>query len=160
MNIFDFAMEMEKDGERYYRDLAGKTPNKGLKNILNMLADEEVKHFETMRLLKNKSPKVEDSAILSNVKNIFARMKEAGETIDTEGEQISLYKKAQELEKRSADFYEKQSKETQDKTKKEIFLKLTDEEKKHYFILENIIEFISKPKTWLEDAEFNHLEEY
>ena len=43
---------------------------------------------------------------------------------------------------------------------KDVFLKLADEEKKHYFLLGNIIEFISRPEHWLENAEFHHLEEY
>jgi rubrerythrin len=45
-------------------------------------------------------------------------------------------------------------------THKEIFLKLADEEKKHYFLLENIIDFVSRPQKWLENAEFYHLDEY
>ena len=44
--------------------------------------------------------------------------------------------------------------------KKRIFQKLAEEEKKHYFLLENIIQFVSRPETWLENAEFYHLEEY
>ena len=45
MNIYEFAMQMEKDGETFYRNLASKVSNLGLKNILNMLAEEEVKHY-------------------------------------------------------------------------------------------------------------------
>ena len=45
MNVYEYAMKVEKDGERYYRDLASKTDEPGLKSILNMLADEEVKHY-------------------------------------------------------------------------------------------------------------------
>lgn len=39
MDIFKYAMRMEKDGENYYRQLAGQTANGGLKAILVMLAD-------------------------------------------------------------------------------------------------------------------------
>ena len=28
------------------------------------------------------------------------------------------------------------------------------------FLLENMLDFISRPQTWLENAEFNHLEDY
>lgn len=45
MNIYEYAMKAEKDGERYYRELANKTDDVGLKSILMMLADEEVKHY-------------------------------------------------------------------------------------------------------------------
>jgi rubrerythrin len=50
--------------------------------------------------------------------------------------------------------------EVTEEYQKEIFQRLADEEKKHYFLLENIIEFVSRPETWLENAEFYHLEEY
>ncbi len=42
MGIYEFAMQMEKDGESYYRDLAQKVDNKGIKNILGFLADATV----------------------------------------------------------------------------------------------------------------------
>ena len=50
--------------------------------------------------------------------------------------------------------------EVPEEYQKRIFLKLAEEEKKHYFLLENIIDFVSRPATWLENAEFCHLEEY
>lgn len=37
---------------------------------------------------------------------------------------------------------------------------MAGEEKRHFFILENIIDFVSRPQSWLENAEFNKLEEY
>jgi len=48
MNIFEYAMQMEKDGEDYYRQLAQQTVNKGMRTILAMLADEEVKHYNVL----------------------------------------------------------------------------------------------------------------
>ena len=43
---------------------------------------------------------------------------------------------------------------------KKLLLKLAEEEKKHMFLLENLVEFVSRPETWIENAEFNHLVEY
>ena len=40
MNIFEYAMQIEKDGEDYYRQLAQQTVSKGMRTILAMLADE------------------------------------------------------------------------------------------------------------------------
>jgi rubrerythrin len=160
MDIFDYAMKMEKDGEGYYREIAGKCGNKGLKNILTMLADEEVKHFEILRQMKTKTPKLTDTDLLSNVKNVFEKMKDSKESFNFDASQKEFYKKAQQLEKQSEELYLGKSKELTDKAQKEIFLKIADEEKRHFFILENIIEFISRPETWLEDAEFYKIEKY
>jgi rubrerythrin len=57
-------------------------------------------------------------------------------------------------------FYTEKAAEEKDPGRKNIFKALAGEEKKHLFLLENMIEFVSRPETWLEDAEFNHLEEY
>ena len=45
MNIYKYAMKMEKDSENYYRELVDKTEDVGLQNILKMLVNDEVKHY-------------------------------------------------------------------------------------------------------------------
>lgn len=160
MDIFEYAMQMEKDGEDYYRQLAQQTENKGLKTILTILADEEVKHFNTVKKMKTEKPQMVETTILSSAKNIFVQLKESDEKFGSDIEQKELYVKAQDIEKKSQDFYLEKANEVKGEYQKDIFLKLAEEEKKHYFLLENIIEFISRPETWLENAEFNHLDEY
>jgi rubrerythrin len=87
-------------------------------------------------------------------------MKEGNEKFDIDAGQIELYKKAQDIEKKSRDFYLEKAEEVEEDFQKETFRKLAEEEKKHYFLLENVIQFVSRPQTWLENAEFYHLEEY
>lgn len=159
MNIFKFAMQMEKDGEAFYRNLSKKDGNIGLKTILNMIADDEVKHYKIFEALsKNTEPSLAETKILKNSKNIFSQMQ--GENIEPNIEQIDLYKKAQEIERMSEEFYREKAGEVKNPTQKKLLLKIADEEKRHFFLLENMIMFVSRPKTWLENAEFYHLEEY
>lgn len=165
MNIFDFAMEKEKFSEDYYRQLAAKSDNKGLKTIFNMLADEEAKHYKIVSdMQKDIAPELAETTILSEAKNVFAKMRESTERFDFNISEVELYKKALKIEQQSRDFYLEKADEIAEALKeiaqKEIFLELADEEKKHYFLLENIINFVSRPDTWLENAEFYHLEEY
>ncbi len=161
MNIFEFAMQMEKDGESYYRELVGKASDEGLKNILTMLANDEVKHFKTLEAMKEDAkPEMADTQVLSGAKNIFAKMKEEQESLDPQISQKGLYEKALDNERKSQEFYAQKSSEVADPNHKDLFLRIAEEEKKHYFLIENIIEFISRPKQWVENAEFHHLEEY
>ncbi|MHC4069790.1 MAG: ferritin-like domain-containing protein [Planctomycetota bacterium] len=160
MGIFEYAMQMEKDGENFYRRLAEKVSNEGLKTILTMLADEEVKHYNWLERARIEKIKPAETAILANCRNVFEQMKEGKEEFDVDVGQAELYRQAQEIEARSRDFYLAKSQEVEQGHHKELFLKLADEEKKHYFLLDNIIEFVSRPEHWLEDAEFYHLEEY
>ena len=160
MDIYDFAMRMEKDGEDYYREMARQTGNKGLITILTMLADEEVRHYKIVQKMKTEKSGMTETMILSDAKNIFMQLKESNEKIDFDIEQTELYKKAQTIEQRSMEFYLEKADEVGLEYQKQIFLKLAAEEKKHYFMLENIIEFVSRPQSWLENSEFHHLEEY
>lgn len=160
MNIFDFAMEKEKFSENYYRQLAFKSNNKGLETIFNMLADEEAKHYKIVSDMKDNAPlNLIETTVLLDAKGVFGKMREDLRDFDFDISQTELYRKAQDIEKQSRDFYLEKANEVA-KNQKEFFLKLADEEKKHYFLLENIIEFVSRPETWLENAEFYHLDEY
>ena len=160
MNIFEYAMQMEKDGEDYYRRLARQTANKGLKTILAMLADEETKHYNAVERMQTAEAHMAETTILTDAKNIFAQIKESSESFDFDIKQTELYRKAQDIEERSQDFYLEKANEVKEEYQKGLFLKLAEEEKKHYFLLDNIIEFVSRPEHWLENAEFYHLEKY
>ena len=160
MNIFDFAMEKEKYSEDYYRQLAAKSGDKGLARIFNMLADEEAKHYKIVsEMKKDIASDLAETKVLSDAKDVFEQMRESARSLNFNISQVELYKKALKIEEQSRDFYLEKAEEVSE-IQKEIFLKLADEEKKHYFLLENIIDFVSRPQTWLENAEFYHLEEY
>ncbi len=160
VDILEYAMQMEKDGENYYHQLAQQTANKGLKTILVMLADEEIKHYNAVEKMRTVKPPIAETTILTDAKNVFVQIKESSESFDVDIKKTEIYRKAQDIEEASRNFYLEKADEVEEKYQKEIFLRLADEEKKHYFLLENIIEFVSRPETWLENAEFYHLEEY
>lgn len=42
--IFQFAIRIEENGEKFYREMALKLDNKEVKELFSALADEEVKH--------------------------------------------------------------------------------------------------------------------
>ncbi len=160
MNILEFAMEKEKYSEDYYRQLAGKSNNKSLETVFNMLADEEAKHYKIVSdMKKDVAPDLAETTVLSDAKDVFAKMRESAQDFNFDVNQTELYRKAQNIEKQSRDFYLEKANEVE-KTQKGIFLKLADQEKKHYFLLQNIIDFVSRPETWLENAEWYHLDEY
>jgi len=77
MNIYKYAMKMEKDSENYYNELANKTDDTGLQNILKMLANDEVKHYNIIeKMMKtDASAKLAETDILKNAKNIFIKIK-------------------------------------------------------------------------------------
>jgi rubrerythrin len=159
MDIYEYAMQMEKDGEDFYRELAAKTGNSGVKTILTMLADAEVKHYKLFEKMKqNDTVHAADTTIFADVKNIFAEMR-AKKQFDVDVSQVELYRKAQALEQKTRDFYIEKAGQV-DASQKEVFLRIAAEEKKHFIVLENIIKLLNRPDIWLENPEWYHLEDY
>jgi rubrerythrin len=61
---------------------------------------------------------------------------------------------------RSQQFYQEKAGQMDRDDQRHLFEQLAAEEAKHYFLLENLIDFVSRPEQWLENAEWHHLEDY
>ncbi|MGD0232700.1 MAG: ferritin family protein [Syntrophorhabdales bacterium] len=161
MNAYDYAMQLEKDGESYYREGARRSVQEGLRRIMTTLADAELVHYDIFKKMKEQKPwALPDTTILRDVKNIFVKMKEEGGLEGINVSEIDFYKKAQDIEKMTEDFYLERARQVEDGTERETFLQVAAEEKRHFFVLQQIIDFVSRPDEWLEDAEWYHLDEY
>ncbi len=159
MQVFDFVMQMEKDGEAYYRDLAEKVRNEGVAKILLMMADDEVKHYKIFEAMKSGSPSMEGTTVLSGAKNIFQKMKEQKE-FDFDGTERDALSKARDVELYSEEFYQKKANEVESEEHKKLFRQIADEEKRHAHLLDHMMEFVTRPESWIDDAEFSNLEDY
>ncbi len=164
MNIYDYAIQMEKDGETYYRELGRKSNHEGLQFIFTLLADEEVSHYTILQEMKDANPGAtlneKEKDILKNAKNIFAEMKGKIDEMNFDLPQADIYRKALSTEEKSIQYYLEMSEKVESDEYKAIFKRLAAEEKKHKFLMEYLVDFVSRPTTWLEDAEFTHLDEY
>ncbi len=161
MDIFKFAMDKEKFSELYYRDLADRTPYPGLKNILNMLADEEVKHYQTVEQMKaGVTEEMADTPVLANAQEIFEKMRESATKFDFHISEADLYAKAAKIEEESKQYYLQKAQEVKDPAQQRILRKLADEEHKHWLIVDRLRSFVSRPETFLENAEIYHFNDY
>jgi rubrerythrin len=161
MDVYQYAMQMEKDGEAYYRECAAKTATVGLRGILTMLADAETMHYDLFRRMQAQQDAVlPDSALIDQVKNVFAEIREREGASGVRSSELDLYRKAQELERKSWELYESHAAKAASPAEKLTFERIAVEERRHYRILEGIIDFVSRPQTWLENAEWTHLDDY
>lgn len=55
--IYQFAIKIEENGEKFYRKMEGKVVDKDLRTLFSFLADEEIKH---KNIFKNMLTKIED----------------------------------------------------------------------------------------------------
>lgn len=159
MDIFEVALEQKQLSEQYYHQLAEKSGNEGLRNILTMLADEEVIHYRTLEQMKaNTSVEVTDTNVLADARDVFNQMRGSYEEFNFDISELELYKKAMDMEGQSRQYYLTKAEEVDSVTQKELFQALAREEAKHYILLESIVDFITAPDTFLENAEFFHLQ--
>lgn len=163
MNVFEYAMKMETDGRQFYLDNAAKVESPALKKILLELADDEAKHYAIFKAMKDggkaEYKEGEKTTILKTVKNVFEQLRDEGKDLSFPDNAQKIWEEAQEVEKKSEDFYREKAKEVSD-DQAHILNRIADEEHRHWVTMQNIIQFLDRPNHWLEDAEWSNLEEY
>jgi rubrerythrin len=159
MNPYDFAIQMSQDGEKFFRTLTKQVKKPGLRKILSILADDQAIHRRDFaKMKKAQGASLADAKNLTGVLNPFAqRLKRLsrGERLDENLPPAELYRRGQELAKQCEDFYRKRAARVKDPRLKQAFLGVAEEQRKHYFTLEHLINFILEPQQGLEDAEWN-----
>lgn len=164
VDILDFAMQMEKDGETFYRKCAEGTNDSGIAGIMYRLAEAEVIHYKVLQQIKEDRPvdSYDEVTMAGDVKNLFAQMLEGGTSFAGETSEVELYKRAQQMERDAREFYLREAENIESEAGKEIFLRIAKEEEYHVDYIGSIIEFVERaePGNWLETAEWYHKEEY
>ena len=163
MNIFKVAKEMELVGKKSYEDQLAKTTSPGLKKILQIFIKEEENHYQLFdEMEKDAHPDTKEVIVMDfkEMKSIFENIKDTEGLTDSPDDQIMFYKKAKEVEVDAEAKYREFAESIEDERLKEVILKIADEEHRHAVLIQNIITLIKRPNEWVEDAEFNQMEEY
>jgi len=155
MNAYDYALKVEKEGEKYYKELAKRSPYTGLKMVFNILASEEVKHYKVIHDMKtNGSVDIDKLDIILDTKTIFETLSIDKDNVNFNNDEIKFYEEAIAREDSAEQFYREQACKLEDENAKAVFLKIADEEAKHKVLLQNILDFILEPKNFVTAAEF------
>ena len=160
MNIFDFAMKMELDGKTYYEKLAAETSVSGLKNIFISLAADEQKHYEIILAIKTGTDlKMTDSTVLEKAKNLFEVLMGDKNIVASLSKSLDGYLHARKIEADSVKLYEDMAKQEDNQDTVQLLLKIANEEKKHFNVLDNLYDLVLAPQNFLAWGEFSNLKE-
>ena len=161
MEILDFAIQMEKDGETYYTHQADVNKDNGLRSIFLMLALEEAKHAGILQSISDGKPYdlVSRDSVAENM-NLFQNVSDYIATTKAIPEQTDLYEAAKELEQKSIDLYQDLLNKATDDASRALFTFLVKEETDHYTVMDDLYHFVNRPKEWVEAAEFGVRQEY
>jgi rubrerythrin len=161
-DIWQAAKDIETKGKAYYEELAEKAPVEEVKSVLTVLAGEEQKHYDLFDSLQKGMPPEEAAAA-----NVGKTAKESFEKIAKEfqvpaglDDAEEAYRKALSIEQTSVEYYTELLGKVEDKLQQSTIETVISEEKRHEKIILGLLEFVRRPKEWLENAEFCHLEEY
>lgn len=163
VQLLDYAMQMEKDGELFYRQCAASTADKGVAGIMRRLADAEVVHYKVLQGLKEeRKADLPKATVQGDMKNLFRALIDSGARFGGEKRELDLYRKALGMEVRAKEFYLDGAKQAESPAGRDLFLRIAKEEDLHVEFIQGIIEFVERaePGKWLENAEWFHQEDY
>jgi len=135
--IFDLAVELEREGEAYYEELSSLTENKAAKEIFQELAEDEHRHELFFIGLKNDYPYgddiLEDATLEDMVRNV--RLYEIFPDMYDEKvakiHMLSAIKVGIKAEKRSVKLYKQLAKHVKSKSALSVLKQFIEEEKTH-----------------------------
>ncbi len=155
MDNFAFSIQMEKDAEALYRKMAENAPVEGVKKVLLMLAEDEVRHRVAIEQLQKKMAVEPDKGSALEIKTVFDEMKQDSSINDISVDAVDDYEKAVEIEQRGLDFYKEKFEESDDPADKKLFEVLMRQESYHLHTTRNLLDMVCRPEWWVENAEFN-----
>jgi rubrerythrin len=161
MDVLHFALQFEKDGEAFYRAAGAGLDDKNLSAILILLAEEEKKHYQFIKALGDGTPEHPQSDFLTDIANIFTRLREKGERFtESKTDVTGIFTRAMAIENESIAFYRSAQAQTGEPGARDLFSLLAGQEEAHYSLLSSLIEYYETPHLWMEQAEFNNLKDY
>ena len=155
MNALEFAINMEHDGEQFYRKQAELNKDNILFTVCTMLANDEAHHAQVIiSRQKQKSYELKDSDTLNKAKNIFSGIGDIEMELKPIPSQLDFYRIATEKEEQSIALYSELLSKAEDKQDIEVFEYLIGQEKQHYEVLDNLATLLRHAEEWVESPEF------
>ena len=160
------AIQMEKDGKKFYLNASQASSNELGKALLKSLADEEDVHrqkfeeiYEAIRSQKA-WPKTDfqpDGGM--RLRTLFIQTGEKlGSAIKVPATELDAVQTAMNLESKTYDFYKTQSEKATYQVEKEFYVALATQEKEHHLILLDYYEYLKDPAAWFTSKEHPSLD--
>ncbi len=164
MNIFDFAMQMELDGKTFYEKKAQETKHADLKKILQMLAEEEQKHYNFFRQLRDGKTDLAEkevsggSGTLDKVKNIFVELSNGPQGRSFGEDELSVWKEAMRIEEKAVAFYSEKASDEADANQKRLLTMIANEERNHVHMIDGVLSYLRFPEDFADSAQFKNFQ--
>ncbi|MGL5269600.1 MAG: ferritin family protein [Selenomonadaceae bacterium] len=160
-NDLQFIIDMELEGEAYYRRQAELNPNTPITAVCNMLAAEEKRHAMIVTSRLNGFPyQLLETNISATGRSVFAGAADLGSDGTSRLSQTEFYAIAAQKEQDSINLYTSCLEKAENEAERELFAYLVGQEKQHFTLLDELAALLRQADEWVEDAEFGNRKEY
>ncbi|KYO65847.1 ferritin-like domain-containing protein [Thermovenabulum gondwanense] len=155
--IYKKAIEFERKGFEFYKEIAEKMNQPLAKRLFESLAEQEKEHIHFIEDIYEKGNFEIGIAELKQINKMEEDIKKVFFEIDKEKRKAPLdhiegYKLAMELEKKGYEMYKDFAKNSIGK-EKEFFETLMEQEKQHFESLNNVYRYLSESEIWYSEEE-------
>jgi len=161
MNVFDFAMEIERSGRNFYRSVARKTSLEGVRSIFSMMAEDEQKLLERFRAMKGKVAftTMQDSAVLEATSGVLQGILIEHEALHVSSD-IEAYHYVMGIEAAICRLYEDAARREGNAEVRGLLRRIAAEERRELESLQQLFDFVNAPNQFLAWGEFSNLNEF
>ncbi|WP_422486928.1 ferritin-like domain-containing protein [Gudongella sp. DL1XJH-153] len=161
MNNVEFAIQMEIDGENYYREQAEKNKGNALEKVFLNLADDEKKHADLVKKYADAMDySLDEKNAFVEFESVFKSESDFKVEAKVDPNQLDAYRLALKKEQESIDLYKKMNEEAETEKGKKLFDYLVRQEEYHYKIFDDMVQHLRKAEDWVEDARFGRRDTY
>jgi len=150
MTSLEIAIKMETDAVDFYEACAARVGHPvGRKMFLSVAADEKRHISYVSQLIEGMDFKPQDITPMQNIKTVFEQNREAMEQkLSATRDELEAFKIALQMEKDGFDFYEKAALLAGSDKEKALFIRLAQEEREHYRIFDNTLNYLKDTGLW------------
>lgn len=161
MDILEYAIQMEKEGELFYQEMATRDGESLLAPVCEALAAEERHHARILEKHRASLPyELDDRPSLSGKAGIFGDGEGGRHAGGNLSVQAAFYQEALEKEVRSITLYRKLLDKADNPREKELFAWLVRQEEHHRDTMDQLAEHLRRGEEWVESPEFGVRDQY
>lgn len=164
--LWETAKRIEQEGRERYEALARDSANEHIAAVFSLLAREEQRHYDLFNSLEQSMPPEAAATrdIRADVNTLFASLRDdsrpEGAGLETMEDAEDQYARALKVEQESIAFYENALNRADTGMERASIGEVLAEERRHERIVRSLMEYVARPREWVENAEFYHLEDY
>jgi len=154
------AIQLEKDGMKFFTEAAKRTSSESGKKIFRTLAKEEAIHLETFQKMFDTLETVSDwrdlvkKMPLQRRAPIFEQRAKVDESVKPSAGELEALRTAMDHERAAIEFFTRESDKATNPTVKQVFDFVKGQEEYHYDLLQAEYDSVAGTGFWFDMPEF------